>query len=263
VTSGFWLSYAALCSLQGLLVLTPFPARRRSSFPLPAALLPVALLLVGVLVVSAGGARGLADLATFGTPVAAGSAGFLLRWRRPWLSVVLAGLLYPVAWQADGLVADAAGVGLIAGACLSGAALLGRVAGRRELTIGLVLLVLVDVILVFATNQVTQTTSTLHAVPRVRIAGQTPLPALQDVTFGSALMGWLDFLAPALLGVLLTGCSRRRQAALAVACAGMAWGCLFLVTPVVPATVPVLAGLLVGRGQIRRSPRSDHLLAPS
>jgi len=51
-------------------------------------------------------------------------------------------------------------------------------------------------------------------------------------------------LAPALLGVVAR--ARLRAAAVTGAAAG-AWGLLLLVTPTIPATVPVLAGLLVGR----------------
>jgi hypothetical protein len=157
---------------------------------------------------------------------------------------VLAVGLYLVAWRTSGLVSDAAGVLLILGACVSGAALLGRFVGQREQAIGLVLLVVLDVVLVFGTSQVSQTTTTLHAIVPPSAAGH-PLPALQDVTFGSSMMGWLDLLAPALLGVLLVGSSRRRRVALAVTLAGLAWGCLLYVTPEIPATVPVLAGLFV------------------
>jgi ABC-type xylose transport system permease subunit len=57
-------------------------------------------------------------------------------------------------------------------------------------------------------------------------------------------MGWLDFAAAALLGVVAR--LRLRAAAVTGAAAG-AWGLLLLVTPTIPATVPTLAGLLVGR----------------
>jgi hypothetical protein len=110
------------------------------------------------------------------------------------------------------------------------------------------LLVVLDVILVFGTSQVEQTTTTLHSIapPSIYFAGSTShLPALQDVTFGSALMGWLDLLAPALLGMTLVGSPRRRASAVAITAAALAWGSLLWLTPEIPATVPVLAGLVV------------------
>jgi hypothetical protein len=253
VTGGFWLSYTTLCCVQGLLVLTPLRRQARSSLRLVGLLVPGLLLVVGVLLVRdlSDGARGLTELATFGTPVAAAFSGVLLGWRQARLVPVLVVALYLIAWLSGGLAADAAGVLLIAGACLGGAALLGRMAGQRELASGLVLLVVLDVILVFGTSQVEQTTTTLHSIapPSIQIAGSTGhLPALQDATFGSALMGWLDLLSPALLGVTLAGSSRRAAAALAVVVTAVAWGSLLWLTPEIPATVPVLAGLVVAYG---------------
>jgi ABC-type xylose transport system permease subunit len=67
---------------------------------------------------------------------------------------------------------------------------------------------------------------------------------LQDATFGSATMGWLDLAAGALLGVVARA---RLRAAVVTGVAAGAWGLLLLVTTTVPATVPTLAGLLVGR----------------
>ena len=58
------------------------------------------------------------------------------------------------------------------------------------------------------------------------------------------MMGWLDLVAPALLGVVVR---RRVPAAAATGLAAGAWGLLLLTTSTVPATVPTLAGLLVGR----------------
>ena len=265
MTLGFWLSYATLSLVQGLLVLVPVPKGRLQGSRMLGLLLPAGLLLAGVLLVRdlSHGAQALTDLATFGTPLAAALAGVLLGWRRrPWVIPTVAASLYLVAWQTDGLVADAAGLVLIAGACVSGAALLGRVAGRRELTIGLLLLVCLDVVLVFGTSQVQQTTTTLHAIVPPSGGGR-PLPALQDVTLGPSMMGWLDLLAPLLLGLILAGSPRRPRAAIVVTVAGLAWGCLLYVTPMIPATVPVLIGLatvalVAERVPLRNRRRSDR-----
>jgi hypothetical protein len=58
------------------------------------------------------------------------------------------------------------------------------------------------------------------------------------------MMGWLDLVAPALLGVTVR---RRFAAAVATGLAAGVWGLLLFVTSEVPATVPTLVGLLVGR----------------
>jgi hypothetical protein len=57
-------------------------------------------------------------------------------------------------------------------------------------------------------------------------------------------MGWLDLVAPALAGVAVRF---RWRAAAATGLAAGAWGLLLLATSTVPATVPALAGLIVGR----------------
>jgi hypothetical protein len=77
------------------------------------------------------------------------------------------------------------------------------------------------------------------------------LPILQQATFGSALMGWLDLLAPALLGVVVAE-RRKLAAAVATGVAAGLWGLLLLTTSEVAATVPVLAGLALASAPARR-----------
>jgi hypothetical protein len=126
--------------------------------------------------------------------------------------------------------------------------------------VGLVALAALDVVLVWGTPSVQQATNTLETVPLPHAAGMS-LPNLQQATFGSALMGWLDLLAPALLGVVVAG--RRKVAAAAIAgiAAGL-WGLLLLATSEVAATVPVLAGLALASAHARRS-RLRHPLEPA
>ena len=77
-------------------------------------------------------------------------------------------------------------------------------------------------------------------------AAGVAIPPLQDVTFGSALMGWLDLLAPAVLGVAVVREAKLRAGVVTGLAAG-AWGLLLFVTSSVPATVPTLAGLVAAR----------------
>jgi hypothetical protein len=55
------------------------------------------------------------------------------------------------------------------------------------------------------------------------------------VDFGSATMGWLDFAAPALLGLLV---QRRAAAGVAVGVAAGLWGLLLFATSPIAATRP-------------------------
>jgi ABC-type xylose transport system permease subunit len=87
-------------------------------------------------------------------------------------------------------------------------------------------------------------TTALHHAAIPAAAGRE-LPPLQDATFGSATMGWLDLVAPALLGVVAG--ARRLRAAIVSGLVAGAWGLLLLATPTIPATVPALAGLLAAR----------------
>lgn len=185
-------------------------------------LAPALALAVGVTVLrlTAGGPEGLALLAAVATPVLAAV--------RTWVAVPL----WLVAWLAPGLVAQAAAVALIA---LAATTLAERVP-RRAAAPSLVVLAVVDVVLVWGTPQVQPASRILHAA-----APPYGIPALQDATFGDARMGWLDLVAPALLGVAVL---RRRRAAVATGVAAAAWGMLLLVTDTVPATVPILVGLL-------------------
>ncbi len=206
-------------------------------------LLPAAALGIGVALLRTGEAHALAWAGAVGTPLLA-AAG---RWRLP-----VAAALWLIAWKADGLAAQAASVALIALAAITIARLVARVAPDWSIAVGLVVVAVVDVVLVWGTHQVQPASTALHT------ASLPSIPRLQDATFGSATMGWLDLVAPALLGMVVRA---RVRAALATGIAAGAWGLLLTLTSTVPATVPVLAGLALGGadlGLLRRAlePRS-------
>jgi hypothetical protein len=211
---------------------------------------PACALVVGVAIVRAqGGAAFLTALAAVATPVLAAGAGVSRGWRLPWLPAVLVPPLYALAWLRPGtLPGEAAEVALIAGACLAATAIVAAVAPPSWLTVGVVLLVLLDVALVWGSRQVGPTMQALSAAtPPTLGPVEHPLPSLQQVEFGSATMGWLDLAAPALVGLLV---ARRGRAALATGVAAGAWGLLLIVTSPIAATPPVLAGLVAG-GRLR------------
>jgi hypothetical protein len=245
-------SYAVLCAAQALTVLAARPPRRTftsNRLLLAGIVVPAALLGAGVAIVRAvaGGPHALALAGAVGAPLLAAAGP-----RR----LPLAAALWLVAWLAHGLVAQGAGVALIALAAMTIAQLVARFAPDWSIAGGLVAVAIVDVVLVWGTRQVQPATTALHAATLPELAGR-PIPPLQDATFGSAMMGWLDLVAPALLGVVAR---RRLAAAAATGLAAGAWGLLLFVTSTVPATVPALAGLAcarAGRGHVGhpRQPR--------
>lgn len=247
VTVPYGISYAVLCLVQGTLVA---PAWRRpfrlGRSRLVGAAVPIVAFLIGLAATRGGdwSTEAVAHLATFATPVLAAAVGVVWGWRMPWAYALVAPVAWVVAWRADGLPADIAGLILIAGACLTLAAVIGAFTPPWALAAGLVVLAIVDSILVFS-DQVRPGTDALHAVVPVA-AGGRPLPALQDATLDKALFGWLDILAPALCAVLLTGPARRRNvAAVLTGVAALAFGMVLAVSDQVPGTVPPLVAVAV------------------
>ena len=198
--------------------------------------LPALALGIGIVVLRtvSGGPHALALVAAIATPLLAAA-----RPKRAPVAVVL----WLVAWRADGLLAQGSSVALVALAAVTVAEVAGAFAPRWSLAVGLVALAILDVVLVWGTSQVGPATTALHHAAVPSAAGH-PIPRMQDATFGSATMGWLDFAAAALLGVVARA---RLRAAVVTGVAAGAWGLLLLVTTTIPATVPTLAGLLVGR----------------
>ena len=248
--------YVTLCLVQGVLV--AIPAVGRDSSTRRGALLglvgPAAAMVVGVGLVGLLGGAGaslLSWLGTVATPVLAGSLGWIARWRRPAATALAAAVLYLVAWRAEGRPSEIAAMLLIGGACLAIAGFIGPITPARYLALGLVGLVAIDCYLVFRTPLVAETTVALHhtTLPTVGLTGNQahPLPGLQQIELGNSVMGWLDFLAPALLGAVIgrqTG--PRLLAGAVVAVTAMLFGLLLIsATDKLPATVPVLAGLAV------------------
>ena len=245
-------SYAVLCAVQAALVAAPGRTASRHGRGWIGIAGPAAALAIGVAVLETAswGPHVLALLGSFATPLLAAAGGALGGRRRWWLWPPAAVALWLLAWRGHGLPAEAAEVALIAGACLAVAGAAALVAPAWSLQIGLVALAALDIVLVWGTPQVEPASKALHGVTLPTAAG-APIPELQDVTFGSATMGWLDLLAPALLGVAVARRLKLR-AALVTGLAAGAWGLLLLVTSTVPATVPTLAGLLSARPRLRR-----------
>jgi hypothetical protein len=246
--------YVTLCVAQGVLVVIPAVGRENTTrrnallgIAGPAVAMVIGVGVVGLL--GGAGASFLTWLGTIATPVLAGFLGWTARWRWPWLTGIAAAALYVIAWRADGRPSQIAAMFLVGGACLTIAGIVGPITPARYLAIGLVALVVLDTYLVFGTTQVASTTQSLQqtTLPHVGVVAQSrPLPGLQQVDLGNSSMGWLDFLAPALLGAVVGRRTRPRVlAAVVLTVTALAWGLLLEVTDELPATVPVLAGLAV------------------
>jgi len=254
-------SYGLLVAVQAALVLVPGRPHRLASSRALGLVIPAAAMAVGVAVASStGGADFLTALAAVVTPILAAAAGWARGWRFPWAPALAVPGLYVLAWLSPHSIAgEAAGLALICGACVAVTGVVAALAPRSWLVVGLVLLVVLDCVLVWGDRSVEPAMTTLQAATPPSIG--RPLPSLQQAVLGDATMGWLDFAAPALLGLLIV---RRAQAAAATVIAGWAWGLLLIATSPIAATPPVLAGLLAG---YRRSegmstspgpPRSPH-----
>ena len=225
-----------LCAAQAATVLLPRVRATPGRFSWAGLALPALALALGVTLLRllAGGPHALALVAAVATPALAAA--------RPRRAPVAAAL-WLVAWLAHGLLSQGASVALIALAAATIAELAAALAPAWSLAAGLVVLVVLDVVLVWGTPQVEPASTALHHAAVASAAGH-PIPRLQDATFGSATMGWLDLVAAAILGVAVRA---RMRAAVVTGLAAGVFGLLLLVTSTVPATVPTLAGLVVGR----------------
>jgi hypothetical protein len=238
---------------QGVTVALPapnrFPALRRLASRWWAALPLIAI--VGT-VFGIGAESGTADALTYlalvtTPPLAAVAAGYAIRGtRRP-----LALLVIPASAAAWALKSDLAGeiatLALVAAACVTLATLLKAVAPDAWLKAGLLVMALADAILV--ANDVLQ-------APNAVLNAAAPaggLPQLQRVVLGSAVMGYGDVFAAALLGAILAARPHRQNAAALLTTAiALAFGTLFFAVDELPATVPVAAALLVSEALDRR-----------
>ena len=247
MTLPFALSYGVLCAAQGATVAAAgaerFAALRRVFSSRWWAAVPVAAL-VGT-VFGVGATSDTADVLTYlalvtTPPLAAVAFGYAARGARPPLALLVVPLMAAAWGLRGGLVGDAASLALVAAACVTLAALLAAVAPDAWLKVGLLVMAAVDTALVV--NDLLQT-------PNAVLVAAAPgggLPQFQRVEFGSAVMGYGDVFAAALLGALLASRpARQLVAALVTTGFAVAFGLLFFVVDTLPATVPVAGALLV------------------
>jgi hypothetical protein len=249
----FWLSIGVLSLVQAALVAAP-------KAPLPSLLrglqsrwwalvLPLSIVVViSAVALDSASARFLTYLALVAVPpLGAVALAWLLRGGRPGLAAMVLPL-FAIAWEAKGsLAGQSAALALSALSCVTLGWLVASAVPPRWLRLGIYLMATVDAYLVGSDllqgpNAVLNTASPAAGLPRLQLA-----------SFGSAVMGFGDLFAAAVLGALLASCSRRRQlrgaALAAILC--LSFDLLFLAVDELPATVPValtLAMLELGGG---------------
>ncbi len=169
--------------------------------------------------------------------------GWAMRGARPVLAVLAAGLLAAVWIWPDTRAGELAGDALIIGSAVTLGRLLGGSAPPVLLKAGLVAMAAVDAVLVFSGSL---------AAPNAQLVAAVPAPGLPQLQAGVlhfSSLGYGDFLAAAVLGGILAA-ERAPQVrwAVAVLAAALAWDQLFLVTDLLPATVPPALVLLAREG---------------
>lgn len=197
----------------------------------------VIVVVFGIRAVS-GSASALSWLALLAVPPLAALG--LARIIAPVVAIGLAGGLLAIDWVIPGsLAGEAAGVVLCGLSCAALGTLLESLTPLRAIKAGIVLMAIVDGALVIAD---------LLQGPNGALNAAHPgpgLPQLQRVVFGDAVMGYGDLFIAGLLGAVLAREGGQRRGLLWTAALALAFDCLFLVAPELPATVPVALALAV------------------
>ena len=191
-------------------------------------------------------------------PGCALARGWAARGARPWLAVAALPLLVAAFRAPDDTVGELARIVLIGGSCVTVGRLLAGSAPLTLVKVGLVVMATVDSVIIFGHLFDQQ-----NAVFEAAIASPG-LPQLQTAALGNAGCDYGDFFAAGLAGAVVAA-ERGPWLAAAVAMwlISQAFNQLFLVTDILPMTVPP-AIVVVGLSALsaaRRTPRLDPLPA--
>lgn len=251
-------AYLALATLQGAIVALPHPAalERLGSLRSPAwALVAPGSLIVGTFGVLAlpALASGLAMLAAIATPMLAAIAVVSVVHGRQRRLLVVPLVLGVAAAAGSGWPGQLAASLLTALGCLTLGAALVRLTPARWLRIGVLSMGAVDVLLLaLGVGQ--------PAAELLREAlGSTMHPAFDSANLGDCVLDYPDLVLAAVLGGVAAGRAIQQPAAALVAILAAAYGALFAVADMLPATVPlalvlVLVELLPGPARDRDTP---------
>jgi predicted lipid-binding transport protein (Tim44 family)/uncharacterized membrane protein YgcG len=180
-------------------------------------------------------------------PGCALALGWAMHGARPPLALLALPLLAIVWIWPDTRPGELARDLLILGSAVTAGRLIAGSAPLWIVKAGLVAMAIVDAVLVFS--------NTLEGPNATLIAAQPGpgLPQLQSAALNNSSLGYGDFLAATVLGGIIAA-ERTPQVRWAIALlgVGLAWNQLFLVTDVLPATVPPALVLLAREGLNRR-----------
>jgi hypothetical protein len=255
-------AYCGLCLVQAGVVLLPRAVRGRWLAELrahwPLVVLPAATL-TGVTFlppVASALAKGLSTLALVAVPLLAALAvAWAMRWRdRRLVAVVPA--LFGAAWGAsNSAVGDAAGLALVSLSCVALAAFVAAVIPEAFVKAGIFVWAAADLTLAVAHHLEQASRAITQAAPAVGPLASIHLQQLQlqRVVLGPASMEYADIFVAAVLGAMLAAAGRRRgPASFFLAGVAMSLSAFFLVTNVLPATVPVAIALGLEEFRTRR-----------
>jgi hypothetical protein len=189
----------------------------------------------------------LATLALFAVPLLAALALLWTRPGHPALTVTAVALCLLAAWKGTGQpVGEAAALALVGLSAVAVAMAVVAVVPTRVVKVGIGLWAIFDLSLALSHRLAEASQPIVRAAPVVG-----PHLQFQRVVLGSASMEWADlFLAAALGAALAVQGRRRRLASLLVAVLAMSFSVFFLLTDVLPATVPVALALVVEEGRV-------------
>lgn len=255
-------SFWGLCLVQGATVYLPGVASSNRLLPLRRHWLIVAApiaAVVGFTYIPAVAARLGDDLSLLAAiavpPLAALGAAWAIRWADVRLALLVPVLL-AAAWSAPrSTPGEAAALLLVVLSCVALAALVIAVVPVRVAALGIFVWAAADLWFALSQDLVGSSRAISHAAPAV--APDLLRLQLQRVVLGSSSLEFADLFIAATLGAILVAESRPRgPAALLVAVLAMSLAPFFLLTDVVPGTVPVALALLARRrlpGGARRS----------
>ncbi|HEY7004617.1 MAG TPA: hypothetical protein VH281_10065 [Gaiellaceae bacterium] len=248
MSAAAYASYCGLGLVQAALVLVPRVPRSTRL----AALRPHWLLVVGpVAIVTCATflppvasvlADDLSTLALFSIPLLSVIAIVWIRPGHAALAVIAVAVALTLAWRSVGTpLGDAAALALVALSAVAAAVGVVIVVPTTVVKVGIGAWALLDLSLALSHRLAEASHPIMQAGPLVG-----PHLQLQRVVLGSSSMEWADLFVAAGLGAVLAVERRPRGlAAVLVAVFAMSFSALFLVTDVLPATVPVALALLV------------------
>ncbi len=261
VSAAAYAWYCGLALVQGVLVALPRAPRSgwltglRRRWPLIVGPLAAATAATFLPPVAAALGDDLATLALVAVPLLAAVAFLWIRPGHPGLTIAAIALLSVAAWRGAGEpTGDVAALMLVGLSAVAAAMALVAVVPTPVVKVGIGFWAILDLSLALSHRLAEASRPIVQAGPVVG-----PHLQFQRVVLGSASMEWADLFIAAALGAVLAVQGRRRGlASLLVAVLAMSFSAFFLLTDVLPATVPVALALVVEEGRVWFRSRSSR-----